>query len=243
MQDLCHSHSDEATIQQKISTIINCFINSSVPPALQIDIPPEQAQHVLEKRHQLGPYIFREAQVCVCVCVLWFVIYFFWYCMLAACVHVLCLYVDVSVQWIAEILARVSRAEQQHPRGATPSTTAVETRQTQSQSAETEEKRGGGRGRVWKEESPGKEIVNPEEITDDFWGIELNVFTLTSFVQEELERAVSRFEEEEVRDDEDEVEEQEEGCEKKQFRTPSRELQTPTQAVRGGEPVWLWMFV
>ncbi|KAI3361488.1 hypothetical protein L3Q82_013638, partial [Scortum barcoo] len=62
-KDLCHSHSDEATIQQKISTIINCFIHSSMPPALQIDIPPEQAQHILEKRHELGPYIFREAQV------------------------------------------------------------------------------------------------------------------------------------------------------------------------------------
>uniref|UniRef100_A0A3B4XAZ8 RGS domain-containing protein n=1 Tax=Seriola lalandi dorsalis TaxID=1841481 RepID=A0A3B4XAZ8_SERLL len=64
-KDLCHSHSDEATIQQKISTIINCFINSSMPPSLQIDIPPEQAQHILEKRHKLGPYIFREAQMSV----------------------------------------------------------------------------------------------------------------------------------------------------------------------------------
>ncbi|XP_028281037.1 regulator of G-protein signaling 22 [Parambassis ranga] len=64
-KDLCHSHSDEATIQHKISTIISCFINSSMPPALQIDIPPEQAQHIMEKRHQLGPYIFREAQMSV----------------------------------------------------------------------------------------------------------------------------------------------------------------------------------
>ncbi|KAM7382430.1 hypothetical protein PAMP_002158 [Pampus punctatissimus] len=64
-KDLCHSHSDEATIQRKISTIINCFINSSMPPSLQIDIPPEQAQHILEKRHELGPYIFREAQMSV----------------------------------------------------------------------------------------------------------------------------------------------------------------------------------
>uniref|UniRef100_A0A3P8SDG8 Regulator of G protein signaling 22 n=1 Tax=Amphiprion percula TaxID=161767 RepID=A0A3P8SDG8_AMPPE len=64
-KDLCHSHSDEATIQQKISTIISCFINSSMPPALQIDIPPEQAQHILDKRHELGPYIFREAQMSV----------------------------------------------------------------------------------------------------------------------------------------------------------------------------------
>ncbi|CAJ1061447.1 regulator of G-protein signaling 22 isoform X1 [Xyrichtys novacula] len=64
-KDLCHSHSEEATIQQKISTIISCFIDSSMPPALQIDIPPEQAQHILEKRHELGPYIFREAQMSV----------------------------------------------------------------------------------------------------------------------------------------------------------------------------------
>uniref|UniRef100_A0A3B5AD13 RGS domain-containing protein n=1 Tax=Stegastes partitus TaxID=144197 RepID=A0A3B5AD13_9TELE len=69
-KDLCHSHSDEATIQRKISTIISCFINSSMPPALQIDIPPEQAQHILEKRCELGPYIFREAQVlCSSACV------------------------------------------------------------------------------------------------------------------------------------------------------------------------------
>lgn len=39
-----------------------------MPPTLQIDIPPEQAQRILEKRQELGPYIFREAQV-VCVCV------------------------------------------------------------------------------------------------------------------------------------------------------------------------------
>ncbi|XP_037130690.1 regulator of G-protein signaling 22 isoform X1 [Syngnathus acus] len=64
-KDLCHSHSDEATIQQKISTIIKCFINSSSPPALQIDIPLEQAKHIMEKRHKLGPYIFREAQMSV----------------------------------------------------------------------------------------------------------------------------------------------------------------------------------
>ncbi|XP_047454193.1 regulator of G-protein signaling 22 [Mugil cephalus] len=64
-KDLCHSHSDEATIQKKISTIISCFINSSTPPALQIDVPPEQAQRILEQRHKLGPYIFREPQMSV----------------------------------------------------------------------------------------------------------------------------------------------------------------------------------
>ncbi|NXI68612.1 RGS22 protein, partial [Anseranas semipalmata] len=64
-KDLCHSHCDDATVQNKITAIIDCFINSTVPPALQIDIPTEQAQKILEHRKELGPYIFREAQMTV----------------------------------------------------------------------------------------------------------------------------------------------------------------------------------
>ncbi|POI31923.1 hypothetical protein CIB84_004326, partial [Bambusicola thoracicus] len=64
-KDLCHSHCDDATVQNKIMTIIDCFINSTVPPALQIDIPTEQAQKILEHRKELGPYIFREAQMTI----------------------------------------------------------------------------------------------------------------------------------------------------------------------------------
>lgn len=63
VQDLCHSHCDEPIIHKKIMTIINCFINSSIPPALQIDIPVEQAQKIIEHSKELGPYVFREAQV------------------------------------------------------------------------------------------------------------------------------------------------------------------------------------
>nr|XP_030869923.1 regulator of G-protein signaling 22 isoform X7 [Gorilla gorilla gorilla] len=65
-KDLCHSHCDESVIQKKITTIINCFINSSIPPALQIDIPVEQAQKIIEHRKELGPYVFREAQPTWC---------------------------------------------------------------------------------------------------------------------------------------------------------------------------------
>ncbi|XP_062424307.1 regulator of G-protein signaling 22 [Rhea pennata] len=64
-KDLCHSHCNNATIQNKITAIINCFINSAVPPALQIDIPIEQAEKILEHRNELGPYIFREAQMTI----------------------------------------------------------------------------------------------------------------------------------------------------------------------------------
>ncbi|XP_043972253.1 regulator of G-protein signaling 22 isoform X2 [Gambusia affinis] len=64
-KDLCHSHSSLTIIQQKISTIISCFINSSMPPSVQINISHEQARRILEKRRELGPYIFREAQIAV----------------------------------------------------------------------------------------------------------------------------------------------------------------------------------
>uniref|UniRef100_A0A663N3K1 Regulator of G protein signaling 22 n=1 Tax=Athene cunicularia TaxID=194338 RepID=A0A663N3K1_ATHCN len=64
-KDLCHSHCDDATVQKKITAIIKRFINSAVPPALQIDIPTEQAKTILEHRKELGPYIFREAQMTI----------------------------------------------------------------------------------------------------------------------------------------------------------------------------------
>ncbi|XP_038279121.1 regulator of G-protein signaling 22 isoform X39 [Canis lupus familiaris] len=65
IKDLCHSHCEESIIHKKIMTIINCFINSSIPPALQIDIPVEQAQKIIEHRKELGPYVFREAQMTI----------------------------------------------------------------------------------------------------------------------------------------------------------------------------------
>ncbi|NXK07641.1 RGS22 protein, partial [Herpetotheres cachinnans] len=64
-KDLCHCHCDNATIQKKITAIIDCFINSTIPPALQIDIPTEQAKKILEHRKELGPYVFREAQMSI----------------------------------------------------------------------------------------------------------------------------------------------------------------------------------
>ncbi|XP_054841736.1 regulator of G-protein signaling 22 [Eublepharis macularius] len=64
-KDMCHSHCDDATIQNKITAIINCFINSSIPPALQVDIPKELAQKIIEQRSELGPYVFREAQMTI----------------------------------------------------------------------------------------------------------------------------------------------------------------------------------
>ncbi|KAM9798385.1 regulator of G-protein signaling 22 [Neosynchiropus ocellatus] len=64
-KELCHSNCDNSTIHRKINTIVNCFINSAMPPSLQINIPHEQAQNIMENQYNLGPYVFREAQMSV----------------------------------------------------------------------------------------------------------------------------------------------------------------------------------
>ncbi|WAR24165.1 RGS22-like protein [Mya arenaria] len=61
-KDMYHAHSEEAMIVQKINTIINCFIDSQIPPSLQIDIPQEMADRILDRKYEKSPYLFREAQ-------------------------------------------------------------------------------------------------------------------------------------------------------------------------------------
>ena len=60
---MCHAHTTEEMLQQKVSAIVDCYFQSSVPPPLQLDIQPSIADQVVKK--QPGPYIFREAQVSI----------------------------------------------------------------------------------------------------------------------------------------------------------------------------------
>nr|XP_021322461.1 regulator of G-protein signaling 22 [Danio rerio] len=64
-KELCHSRCDEQALQRKVSIIISRFFRSSVPPALQIHVPPDAALLVTSMQKTLGPYIFRETQMCV----------------------------------------------------------------------------------------------------------------------------------------------------------------------------------
>ncbi|KAH9499861.1 hypothetical protein Btru_076784, partial [Bulinus truncatus] len=64
-KSLHHAHTDEVMLQQKVAAIINCFIDSSIPPSLQIDIPQDMADKILEHKHEKSPYLFREAQLAV----------------------------------------------------------------------------------------------------------------------------------------------------------------------------------
>jgi hypothetical protein len=64
-QELYHVHSDESLISEKVGVIISCFIDSQIPPNIQIDIPPEMAEKIVERKYEKTPYLFREAQVIV----------------------------------------------------------------------------------------------------------------------------------------------------------------------------------
>ncbi|XP_031550659.1 regulator of G-protein signaling 22-like [Actinia tenebrosa] len=67
-KDLCHAHAQESFVRRKVQAITDCYLNSAIAPELQIDIPIEMAEKLLEKltgRLTMHPYIFREAQMTV----------------------------------------------------------------------------------------------------------------------------------------------------------------------------------
>ncbi|XP_062622308.1 regulator of G-protein signaling 22-like isoform X4 [Saccostrea cucullata] len=64
-KDLYHVHCDDAVILAKVNSIIGCFIESTIPPSLQIDIPADLAERIAERKYERSPYIFREAQLIV----------------------------------------------------------------------------------------------------------------------------------------------------------------------------------
>ena len=61
IQEMCHVHTTDNMLQNKITAIIDCYFQSSTPPKLQLNIPMNVADEVISKRQ--GPYIFRVAQV------------------------------------------------------------------------------------------------------------------------------------------------------------------------------------
>ncbi|XP_070194884.1 regulator of G-protein signaling 22-like isoform X2 [Littorina saxatilis] len=58
-----HVHTEDSLLSQKITAIINCFIDSQIPPSLQVDLPQEMADRVLDRKYEKSPYLFREAQL------------------------------------------------------------------------------------------------------------------------------------------------------------------------------------
>ena len=72
-KDMQHRHSSTSMIRRKIDTIIDCFLDSTVAPKVQVSVPNEVAQKVTDARYDLGPYLFRQAQSIISkvLCTLW----------------------------------------------------------------------------------------------------------------------------------------------------------------------------
>ena len=58
---MCHAHTDKLILSEKLKAMKECYLNSSVPPKLHIDVPQSMANAILCK--DVGPYVFREAQI------------------------------------------------------------------------------------------------------------------------------------------------------------------------------------
>ncbi|EDV23133.1 uncharacterized protein TRIADDRAFT_58106 [Trichoplax adhaerens] len=64
-KELCHSHAEITFRISKAKAIISRFIDSAVPPRIQISISVDIANRIVDQQRQAGPYIFREAQLTV----------------------------------------------------------------------------------------------------------------------------------------------------------------------------------
>ena len=62
-QGMCHSHTNKLILSDKLKAMKDCYLNSSVPPKLHIDIPQHMADTIFHK--DAGPYVFREAQTTI----------------------------------------------------------------------------------------------------------------------------------------------------------------------------------
>ena len=60
-QEMCHVHTTDNMVQNKVTAIIDCYLQSCTPPRVQISIPLNVAEEITSKPH--GPYVFRVAQV------------------------------------------------------------------------------------------------------------------------------------------------------------------------------------
>lgn len=63
---LCHSHGNIKIIQNKMAAIISCFLDSRVPPQVQVDVSMELAKTIRDESADLSltpsPYTFRVAE-------------------------------------------------------------------------------------------------------------------------------------------------------------------------------------
>ena len=56
---MCNTHTDKRILSDTLKVMKDCYLNSSVPPKLHINIPQSMANAILAK--DVGPYILRPS--------------------------------------------------------------------------------------------------------------------------------------------------------------------------------------
>jgi len=63
LQELCESAAERSLVSHKAEAIIACYLDSQVPPSIQVSVDRQLVQVVLQQRHRLSPDVFCDAQV------------------------------------------------------------------------------------------------------------------------------------------------------------------------------------
>lgn len=63
-KELCQQNGEnEKLVEFKMNHIIDCYINNRITPKLRIDIAPELAKEIIEKKDYQSPYLFLKPYV------------------------------------------------------------------------------------------------------------------------------------------------------------------------------------
>ena len=62
-QELCGAGGEKSLVSQKAAAIIACYLDSQIPPSIQVSVDDELVEAVLRQRRHASPSLFRDAQV------------------------------------------------------------------------------------------------------------------------------------------------------------------------------------
>ena len=63
VQELCEARGERSLVIRKAAAIIACYLDSQIPPAIQVSVDQEIVQAVLQQQLHASPTLFRDAQV------------------------------------------------------------------------------------------------------------------------------------------------------------------------------------
>ena len=68
-QELCQLNRDRQMMRQKSAAIIDCFLDSKIPPSIQVTAERELVEFLLERKSQVSMNMFNDLQVSLATCI------------------------------------------------------------------------------------------------------------------------------------------------------------------------------